>query len=116
LLNEGEELIQYNDRGTQANIRFDIYEGPKVEVVKITLEGNTFTKSDVILRTIDIEVGDILTPAKMDESEIRLNRLGLFSRASIRTLEDGTNVAQRTVVVSVNERDPGTFRVGAGVN
>ncbi|MGE3386485.1 MAG: outer membrane protein assembly factor, partial [Bdellovibrionales bacterium] len=116
LLNEGEELIQYNERGTQANIRFDIYEGPKVIVAEITLDGNTFTKSDVIFRTIDIKVGDILTPNKIEESEVRLNRLGVFSRASIRTMEDGTNVARRNVVISISERDPGSFRMGAGVN
>ena len=39
-----------------------------------------------------------------------------FSRADIRTLEEGTNVAERTLIITVAERDPGVFRFGAGVN
>jgi len=116
LLNETEDLIEYNEAGTQARIRFHIYEGPKVIVNAIRIEGNTFTKSDVILRTIDIERGEVLTPEKIDDSELQLNRLGVFNRASIRTLEEGTNVSQRTVLITVVERDPGTFRFGVGVN
>lgn len=116
ILNENEDLIQYNDRGTQADVRFDVLEGPKVVVAAIQLDGNSFTESDVIYRTIDVKVGDVLTPAKIDESEVRLNRLGIFSRASVRTAEEGTNVSQRTLVVTVAERDPGTFRMGVGVN
>lgn len=116
LLNESEDLVKYNDRGTHADITFDIYEGPKVTVQQIMVEGNSFTKSDVILRSIDIKKGDVLTPTKIDESEDRLNRLGIFSRATIKTMEDGTSVPNRTLIVSVSERDPGTFRLGAGVN
>ncbi len=116
ILNEAEDLIQYNDKGTQANVRFDVYEGPKVVVATITVEGNSFTKTDVIMRSIDIGIGDVLTPAKIEDSEIRLNRMGIFSRAAIRTMEEGTNVSQRNIVISVTERDPGVFRFGAGVN
>lgn len=116
ILNEREDLIEYNDRGTQANVKFDIYEGPKVLVASLAVEGNSFTKSHVIMRTIDIKVGEVLTPEKIEESEIRLNRLGIFSRAAVRTLEEGTNVSQRNVIISVTERDPGTFRLGTGVN
>lgn len=116
VLNEGEALIEYNDRNTQANIRFEISEGPKVFAHLIRIEGNSFTQSEVITRAIDIHEGDILTPESIENSEIKLNRLGLFSRATIRTLEEGSNISQRTVVISVAEADPGTLRLGAGVN
>jgi outer membrane protein insertion porin family len=114
--NDVDSLVQYNDRGTQANVRIDIYEGPKVFVNSVAIEGNSFTKSDVILRTAALKSGEVLTPEKIDEAEARLNRLGTFQRASIRTLEEGTNVSQRNVVISVAERDPGIFRMGAGVS
>jgi outer membrane protein insertion porin family len=116
ILNEGQDIIEYNDRGTQANVKFDIYEGPKVTVASIQVEGNTFTDENVVRRSLDIAVGDTLTPARIEESELRLNRLSIFGRVSIHTLEDGTTVSQRNVIVSVVERDPGTFRVGAGVS
>ncbi len=47
LLNEGEELIQYNDTGSQARILFRIYEGPRIRINNIIVEGNVKTKSRV---------------------------------------------------------------------
>ncbi len=116
ILNETEDLVEYNDRGTQAIIRFKLFEGPRVVVKSITLEGNTFTKDYVLLNEIDIKPGDVLTPQKIDESIVRLNRLGIFSRVSIRTVEEGTTVSERTLLLSVAERDPGLLRFGAGLN
>ncbi|MGE0525959.1 MAG: POTRA domain-containing protein [Bdellovibrionales bacterium] len=116
LLNEGEDLIQYNDKGTQARIAFRIFEGPRIRVNSIVVEGNNFTKSRVILKEADFEVGEVLTPKKIEDATARLNKLGLFSRVDIRTLEEGTNVSARTLVISVSERDPGIFRFGVGVN
>lgn len=116
ILNEGADLIEYNETGTQARIHFKIFEGPRIRIQSIVVEGNTFTKSGVILKEADFKIGEILTPTKLEEATTRLNKLGLFSRADVRTLEEGTNVAERTLIVSVSERDPGLFRFGAGVN
>jgi len=116
LLNEGEELIQYNETGSQARILFRLFEGPRIRVNAIVVEGNTFTKSRVILKEADFKIGEVLTPQKIEDATARLNKMGLFSRADIRTLEEGTNVAERTLVISVADRDPGLFRFGAGVN
>jgi outer membrane protein assembly complex protein YaeT len=116
LLNESEDVIQYNEKGTQARIVFRIFEGPRIRIHSIAVEGNTFTKTRVILKEADFKVGEVLTPDKIEDATARLNKLGLFSRADIRTLEEGTNVADRTLIISVNERDPGVFRFGAGVN
>lgn len=116
LLNEGEELIQYNETGSQARIVFRLFEGPRIRINSIVVEGNTFTKSRVILKETDFKIGEVLTPAKIEEATTRLNKLGLFSRADVRTLEEGTNVGERTLIISVAERDPGIFRFGVGVN
>lgn len=116
LLNEGQELIQYNDTGTQARILFRIFEGPQIKVRSVAVEGNTFTRAKVVRKEADFTVGEILTPEKIEEATARLTRMGLFSRVDIRTLEEGTNVSQRTVVISIGERDPGMFRFGGGVN
>lgn len=115
LLNESEDIIQYNEKGTQARILFRIYEGPRIRVNKIVVEGNTITKSYVILREAGFETGEVLTPYKLDWATGRLNRMGLFSRVDIHTLEEGTAVSARTLVITVADRDPGVFNVGAGV-
>lgn len=116
LLNEGEDLIQYNETGSQARILFRIYEGPRIRINNIVVEGNVKTKSRVILKEADFKIGDVLTPTMLEGATARLNKMSLFSRVDIRTLEENTNIAERTLVLSVSEVDPGIFRFGVGVN
>lgn len=114
IMNEDESLVDYNDKGTQANINFKIHEGPKVIVKSIVIKGNEFTNEDVFIREISIQKGDVLTPEAIDESVTRLNKLGIFSRVNIRTEDEGTNISERTLVISVNEREPGILKFGVG--
>jgi outer membrane protein assembly complex protein YaeT len=114
LLNEKEDLVTYDDTNTKASLNFRIFEGPQVKVAAIVLEGNNFTKDYVILKELEFERGENVTPAKVDESIARLQRTGFFSTVEIKTLEEKTNVANRTVIVRVTERDPGILALGAG--
>jgi outer membrane protein assembly complex protein YaeT len=117
ILNEGErnKIVTYNDTNTQATIDIQIYEGPRVVVREIALKGNTFTKDNVITRELTFKPGDVLTPTKMNESLTRLQTLGFFSHVNIRTLEEGSSIAERTVQIEVSEANPGLFSIGAGV-
>jgi len=114
LLNEKEDLVTYNDTNTKANLRFKILEGPQVRATSIILEGNSFTRDYVIRKELEFSEGDLITPSKVEESIARLQRTGFFSSVEIRTLEEKTNVANRTVLVKVSERDPGVFTIGGG--
>ncbi len=114
LLNETKDLITYSEKNTKADLKFEFQTGPKVEVQSILLEGNERTHDKVILTEIDFKPGDILTPAKIEESISRLQRTGHFSSVDISTIESGTPISQRTVLVKVVERDPGVFTIGAG--
>ncbi len=116
ILNSDDKLIDYNDQGTQANLHFRIFEGPRIRVSQIVVEGNNFTDSRVVLREIAIHPGDILKYDDIELSTVRLNKFGIFSRVEIHTLEDNTDLSDRTLIVSVTEREPGIFRYGAGVN
>ena len=79
------------------------------------VQGNSLTQSRVILKETDLKLGEVLTPQKVDDATVRLNKMNLFSRVDIRTLEEGTTVSERTLVISVSERDPGLFSFGGGV-
>lgn len=116
LLNEKEDLIRYNSDATLATLKFKVYEGPKVIVAGILVEGNSITKDYVILKELDFAIGDTLTPQLIEESTNRLQRLGHFTFVDIRTLEAKTQVSKRTVVVKVSDRDPGLFNMGIGAN
>lgn len=114
LLNETKDLLTYTDKNTRGHLKFIIQEGPRVEVESILIEGNEMTHDKVILIEIDFKSGDILTPAKIEESISRLQRTGHFSSNEITTLEAGTNIAKRTVLIKVVERDPGVYTIGTG--
>ncbi len=114
LLNEREDLVTYDESNTKASLNFKIFEGPQVRVAAIILEGNDFTKDSVILKELEFEPGDLVTNRKVQDSIARLQRTGFFSSAEIRTLEEKTNVANRTVLIKVSEREPGLFTLGAG--
>ncbi|WP_081110893.1 POTRA domain-containing protein [Bdellovibrio bacteriovorus] len=114
LLNEKQDLVTYDETNTKASLHFKILEGPQVRVASIVLEGNTFTKDYVLLKELEFAEGDLVTPYKVQESVARLQRTGFFGTVDIRTLEEKTNVANRTVVVKVTERDPGLLTFGAG--
>lgn len=114
--NDGPDaLVTYNETNTNAVINVQIHEGPKVTVSSIAVVGNTFTKDYVILRELEFKIGDTLTPERVDESIVRLQRMGLFSKVTISTSEAGTDHAERTVVVEVVDRDPGLFTSGVGL-
>lgn len=116
LLNEREGLVSYNEDNTLVRLNFQISEGPQVRVASIVIEGNSLTRDEVILKELEFGKGDILTPQLIEESISRLQRLGHFSTVDIRTLEEKTQIAERTVVVKVTDRDPGLFNFGIGVN
>lgn len=114
ITNEKDTLVTYNADNTKADLVYRIYEGPKVRVASIATEGNLYTKDEIIFIELEFGRGDILTPAKIEESILRLQKTGYFGTVEIRTLEQRTSQADRTVVVKVTEREPGTFTLGAG--
>lgn len=115
LVNERTDLVTYNEDNTKASLLFRISEGPQVRVSSILLEGNRYTKDYVIRNELEISEGELLTPSKLNESIARLQRTGFFSSVDVQTLEQKTDIADRTLVVKVTERDPGIFTLGAGV-
>ncbi|GIL16545.1 MAG: hypothetical protein BroJett040_02960 [Oligoflexia bacterium] len=114
ITNEKEDLVQYNEDSTLAQVRFRIYEGPKIQVGAILVEGNTLTKDYVIRKELEFEVGQTLTPQAIEESISRLQRLGHFSSVEIKTLEEKTQISKRTILVRVRDRDPGIVNFGVG--
>ncbi len=114
LLNEHEDLVTYDETNTKAILNFKIFEGPQVRAASIILEGNTFTRDYVLNQELEVKKGELITPKKLEDSISHLQRTGFFNTVEVRTLEEKTNIADRTVIVRVTEREPGTFNIGAG--
>ena len=110
------DLIQYSEDSSEAEVLIDLREGPQVKVGSVLVEGNSITDSSVILRETELTNGEILNRERISEIEYRLERLGLFSGVRVDTLEKGTNLDRRTVVIRVSDRNPGLFNTGVGAN
>lgn len=116
LLNESEDLVNYNSDNTKAQVHYRIVEGPQIFVGSIIVDGNTITRNEVIMKELEFDVGNLLTPEVIEESISRLQRTGHFTKIEIKTLEERTRISRRTVIVRVVDRDPGLLSIGAGVN
>jgi outer membrane protein insertion porin family len=115
ILNERLGLVQYNEDNSRAELIFKIFEGPQVRVQSILIEGLKKTKTYVVRNELDFVEGEILNPRKIEESISRLQRTGHFSSVDIRTLEDKTQVRDRTIMIRVVEGNPGLANAGLGI-
>ena len=114
IVSDVNQIIKYNSTFTAASLNIDVQEGPQIAVGSITLQGNILTHDKLILTELEFKPGAILTSLKIDESISRLQKTSYFSSVEITTLEAGTNIKDRTVIVKVNERKPILMTLGIG--
>jgi len=88
---------------TSATITSVIAEGPKIKVGDVVVRGNTYTKTDVILRKAGIHSGDPFSYVDILEAQRALYQLGIFQRVEIQAEQTGTAVSDRNIVIQVEE-------------
>jgi len=99
----------------EANITYVIAEGPKVDIAKVVVRGNTYTKTNVVLKQSDISSGDPFSYSSILEAQRNLYRLGIFQRVDIQPEQAGTEVSKRNVVISVEEGKDLTIAASGGL-
>lgn len=109
-----QNLIKYSNSYLNAAIKYHISEGNLEKISSIIIKGNDLTKKETILRQLTFKNGDILTPKIIQESKLNLTRSGLFNFVEIITEKKGKGI--KNAVILVNERNPGQFKLGLGVN
>lgn len=95
------------------DIDFKLTEGEKFYVESISLQGNTKTKSDVIVRELALAPGDVFDSVRMRASQSRLQNTRYFSQVNL--TPEPTNIPnQRKLRISVDEGNTGSLTFGAG--
>jgi outer membrane protein insertion porin family len=95
------------------DIVFKIRESEKFYVESINVEGNTITKTRVIVRELALRPGDVFDLRRMETSENRLNNTRYFEAA--RLSPEYTNIpGRRDLSVVVKEGRTGNLTFGAG--
>jgi outer membrane protein insertion porin family len=98
----------------RVDLVFSVQEGPQTIVDHILIVGNTHTRSDVILRELQLKPGEPLGLQDQFESRRRLSALGLFRRVRIAELSHGTG-NRHDVLVTVEEAPMTSIGYGGGV-
>jgi outer membrane protein insertion porin family len=104
---------EYDDFNKKLNVEFDIFEGPKVYVRNIYVDGNYVTKDYVIEREFKIKPGEPFNLKKVRETQAEIFKLGFFSDIKIEMLPTGAP-DQTDLVFIVEEQKTGMASVGAG--
>lgn len=96
------------------DIEYQVNESEKFQVESIIIEGNTKTKSIVILRELVLGPGDVFDSLRMKISKLRLENTRFFEGA-VNVTDESTNIpGRRNLKVSIREARTGNLTFGAG--
>ena len=95
------------------DLLFEIREGEKVLLDSIEIQGNTKTKTNVILRELALAPGDVFDLTRMESSRYRLMNTRFFEDVNI--VDVPTDVpGRRNMRVTLKEARTGNLTFGAG--
>ncbi|MGE9290024.1 MAG: outer membrane protein assembly factor BamA [Puniceicoccales bacterium] len=95
------------------DLTYQISESQKFEVESINLQGNTKTKSIVIIRELALAPGDTFDLKRMQNSQLRLENTRYFDSVNLRP--ESTNVpGKKDLSITVQEGRTGNLTFGAG--
>jgi outer membrane protein insertion porin family len=96
------------------DIEYQVNESEKFQVESIIIEGNTKTKSIVILRELVLGPGDVFDSLRMKISKLRLENTRFFEEP-VNVTDESTNIpGRRNLKVSIREARTGNLTFGAG--
>lgn len=95
------------------DLQYQIEEGQKSYVEKVTIRGNTKTKDKVIRRELAVAPGETFDMTRVRISQRRLQGLEYFSKVDARP-EDTQIANRKDLLVTVEEQRTGKMSFGAG--
>ncbi|MCX8109097.1 MAG: outer membrane protein assembly factor BamA, partial [Verrucomicrobiae bacterium] len=106
-----------NTEKSSIDLVYRITEGRQSYIEKIEIKGNTKTRDKVIRRELAVHPGEVFDMVRVKVSTNRLYGLNYFSKVDAQPEPTDVRNAQReakNLVISVEEKNTGDFRVGAG--
>jgi len=95
------------------DVEYEITESEKFYVESVKIEGNTKTKSIVILRELTLGPGEVFDMVRMKISKLRLENTRFFEDVNV-TPESSNIPSRRNLKVAVKEGRTGNLTFGAG--
>ena len=95
------------------DIEYQVEESDKFYVESIKIEGNTKTKTIVIIRELVLSPGDVFDMVRMKASKLRLENTAFFEDVNL--TPESTNIpGRRNLKISMKEARTGNLSFGAG--
>lgn len=116
-----ERLIPRGDDANTVDVVFAVTEGVPVVIDQIRIEGNDHTKDKVIRREITLAPGSRMLEDRAEQSQKKLEALDYFSRVRYYLRDSGRGkdadgAEYRDLVYEVEEKNTGSFMVGAAAS
>lgn len=111
---EVDVLPDINDESRDVGLTFVINPGKRVYVRRITFTGQYKTRDEVLRREMRQLEGSRFSPALVNRSRVRLQRLAFMQSVSIRTPRVPGSDDQVDLEVTVQEGQSGSFSAGFG--
>ncbi len=102
-----------DDARGRVDFHFDIIESSVVYVDRIYVDGNTYTKEQVIRREILLDEGDVFSAGKVRRSVEKIYNLGFLDDVQV-DVQQPRSPSQADIVFNVVEGKPGVLSAGAG--
>ncbi|MGM0610281.1 MAG: outer membrane protein assembly factor BamA [Thermodesulfobacteriota bacterium] len=95
------------------DVTYHLAKGPRVYIDRVSVEGNTKTRDNVILREMRLTDGDMFKGQKLQRSNVRLNKLDYFESVNIETVPTDRE-DELDLKVKVKEKSTGMLSAGTG--
>ena len=96
------------------DIIFKIFEGPKIQIERVNIFGNTITSDSVIISELELDEGDPYSKVKLNQSISELKARNIFKTVKEKII-DGSEKDLKVLEITVEEKPTGEIAAGAGV-
>ena len=96
------------------DITFKVFEGPKIQIERVNIFGNTVTSDTVIRSELLLDEGDPYSKVKLNQSVSELKARNIFKSVREKII-DGSQNDLKVLEITVEEKPTGEIAAGAGV-
>ena len=95
------------------SVEFRIFEGQKVQIERVNINGNTVTNDFVVRSGLYVDEGDPYNKVKLEKSISNLKSMNIFNSVNYKVL-DGSEPGLKVIDISIEEKPTGEISAGAG--